>query len=62
MKNWIIKSNEWYDNIVEPKRFLLMIFVVLMIIIISHYFFVFLFPIFALIVVLWRDSYSLIKK
>jgi hypothetical protein len=23
MENWIIKSNQWYDNLKEPKRFLL---------------------------------------
>ena len=61
MKNWIIKSNEWYDNVLEPKRFLFMFFVVAIVVVISQWY-VLTFPIFALIVVLWRASYSLIKK
>ena len=26
MKNWVIKSNNWYDNLKEPKRFLFLMF------------------------------------
>ncbi len=62
MKNWIIKSNEWYNNLLEPIRFLLLFFVVTSILTISQYCFILLFPIFALIVVFWRFGYEILKK
>lgn len=37
IKNWIIKSNDWYDNLKEPKRtffFLGVIFLPLLLIVI----------------------------
>ena len=29
MKNWILKSNRWYDNLPEPKRTLFFLIVIL---------------------------------
>ncbi len=65
MKNWIIKSNKWYDNVKEPKRFLLFFFFVCIPIGLANamvqygYYWVSLTLI--LTFTLWRVSYALLK-
>lgn len=66
MKNFIIKSNEWYDDLPEPKRFLLFLIIVCGGVCISNYLLYatnnpWPFVIWTLSLVLWRMSYSFIK-
>lgn len=66
MKNFIIKSNEWYDDLPEPKRFLFFLIIVCGGVCISNYLLYVTnnpwpFAIWTLSLVLWRISYSFIK-
>lgn len=66
MKKFIIKSNEWYDDLKEPKRVLFFVVVVMGSLIFAQYLmyaknFIWAFPIWALTVSSWRVSYSFIR-
>lgn len=62
MKNWIVKSNEWYDNLPEIKRDLFFLIVIMGSLLIAQYFmivedFIWAFPIWAFFISFWRISY-----
>lgn len=64
MKNFIIKSNEWYDNLPEPKRTYFFLIVVLFVLIaqislINN--FLWIWMAFIVTIVFWRISYTIIN-
>jgi len=62
MKNFIIKSNEWYDNLPEPKRtyfFLIVVFLVFIAQICLINNFLWIWMAFIVSIVFWRISYVL---
>jgi len=65
MKEFIIKSNEWYNNVPEPYRFLLMIMLVglpLLIVQISNFIWGYtIWGVLMCILVGWRMAYTIIK-
>lgn len=66
MKKWIIKSNEWYDSLEEPLRYV--IFVLLVgggltfceVKMVSGNFYYL--PIYLLSIFIWRISYIILKN
>ena len=38
MKNWIIKSNDWYDSLPEPKRSLFFLAFIMSTLLVAQYF------------------------
>jgi hypothetical protein len=66
MKNWIVKSNEWYDNLPELKRFLFFFFGIMgsytLVMLVLFPNCVWAFPIWAFFVVSWRLNYIIMKK
>lgn len=67
IKNFIIKSNTWYDNLPEPKRSLFFFIVILGSLIFTQYLFYvknmyWTFPTWALIVSIWRTLPIFLKK
>ena len=67
MKNFIIKSNEWYDNLSEVPRFLFFLLVAVGGLALTEYFmyvhkFIWAFPIWAGTLLFWRMSYVIMKK
>ena len=66
MKNWIVKSNKWYDNMPEPRRTIFFILVIMGSLIVTQYVtyalkFYFAFPIWAVVIGAWRMSYVFIN-
>lgn len=70
MRELITKSNEWYDNLPELNRFLFFVVVLIGVIqsalyvcmyIISPINSIFVFPIWATLMFLWRGGYFFIK-
>lgn len=65
MKNWIVKSNRWYDNLPDTKRFLFFLFVVMgsytvvQLVIVPYC--ILAFPIWVLLLMSWRMSYIFLK-
>lgn len=62
MRKLIIQSNEWYDNLPEPKRSLFFLIVIFGSLVVAEYFsiikgFIWAFPIWAVIFSLWRLTY-----
>ena len=67
MKNWIIKSNEWFDNLPEPKRsfiFLLGCGITLLGVMIGLIIYNFMWglPIWVVLFLGWRIPYFIIKE
>jgi len=66
IKRWIIKSNEWYDNLKEPKRtlfFFLALFLPLLIIVIVQSILGIWYPmvIWMVLFCIWRVPYTFIS-
>ncbi|MEK6829722.1 MAG: hypothetical protein AABY15_06400 [Nanoarchaeota archaeon] len=62
----IIKSNRWYDNLKEPNRTFFFIFIVMVPLFFTQFLLVVYevwwpTPLWALVFILWRMSYFLIK-
>ena len=66
MKNPIVQSNEWYDNLSEPKRTLFFLVFVMGTLILTQYLTYgqdlwYAFPIWASVIASWRISYVFIQ-
>jgi len=66
MKKFIIRTNKWYDNLPELKRFLFFLIVIMGSLFVAQYLmyvedFIWAFPIWALLVCFWRIGYVFIQ-
>lgn len=66
MKNFILKTNKWYDNLPEPKRSLFFLIVIMGSLIAVQYLtyaknYIWAFPLWATIICSWRCIYMFKK-
>jgi hypothetical protein len=66
MKKLIIKSNEWYDNLPEPKRTFFFLIVIMSTMLFAQYLtvcgkFIWAFPIWCTVFIVWRASPTFIN-
>jgi len=67
MIKWIIKTNDWYDNLKSTKRLLFFLFVIMIPILISQYLQVSydiwcVFPILVILIVIWRGTALIVNR
>jgi len=66
MRKFIVKTNEWYDNLKEPKRSIMFLVFIMSTLLIAQYFMVvcgnpWIFVGWTIVLISWRMSYSWLK-